>query len=66
LLGVKLKPAARQHLHINALTRLNAQMGQQFFAQRHLTLAGDVERTEFFAALTSPLGSRKASLTLQV
>ena len=28
LLGLQLQPAARQHLHINALARLNAQMGQ--------------------------------------
>ena len=40
LLGMELQPASRQHLHINALDWLNAEMGQQLLAQSHLALAG--------------------------
>ena len=45
------QPAARQYLHINALARLNAQMGQEILAQRHWPFSGDGEGPRSFAPL---------------
>jgi hypothetical protein len=44
LLSVELEPPTREHLHVQALTRLDAQMSQKLLAQGHLTFAGDRQR----------------------
>ena len=45
VLSMELKSPTREHLHINALARLGAEMGQEFLTQRHLALASHGERS---------------------
>jgi len=45
VLSMELQAPTREHLHINALARLDAEMGQEFLTQRHLALARHGERS---------------------
>ena len=44
LLSVELYPPTREHLNVQALARLDAQMSQKLLAQGHLSFAGDRQR----------------------
>jgi len=45
VLSMELQAPTREHLHINALAWLDAEMGQEFLTQRHLALANHGERS---------------------
>jgi hypothetical protein len=40
---MELEPPTGQHLHVNPLAGLNAEMGKELLAQGHLALGGDRE-----------------------
>jgi hypothetical protein len=43
VLRMELQAPTREHLHINALARLDAEMGQKLLPQGHLALASHSE-----------------------
>jgi len=61
--SMELQAPTREHLHTNALARLDAEMGQEFLTQRHLALANTARSAEGGWCLGRGSGHRRA-LTL--
>ena len=64
LLSMELQAPTREHLPINALARLDAEMGQEFLTQRYLALASHGERSAEGGWCLGRWSGHRSALTL--